>query len=297
MIVSHAIQPFRRFGLEVNESIWIGDMPYFNATAIADMLELKDRDDAVTQIVRRSPYIQKYSKTIDVIIEEYVEPENQKKCRPVNLTGQCPLKSPEMAEVLKLMGGEIDETLHQCIEQVTPKKRHRKIKLTVFDPIGLQLIIMESRTRKAQKYKEAVAQVIWATLKGKLYQLPPEQILAENILELQVKTPIGGKKKMIKKYEEAAGVSKATAYRHLRKVKKGESPADKKYRNAIKPVISGDLELQIRQMWYADKTQGYIKIYKRLGSPKRPSFDAVKEFMRKLKKEDMLGRLAAKEGK
>lgn len=220
-----------------------------------------------------------------------------KMCRPFKLKGQCPLKSPEIADIIKLMGGEVDATLHQCIEKITPKKRHRKIELTVFDPIGLQLIVMESRTKKAREFKEAVALVIYAILNGKLYQLPPEQILAENILVLQSKTPIGGKKKVLELYEEKTGVSRATAYRHLRKVKRGESPADKKYRNAMKPVISGDLELKIRQMWYEDKTIGYRKMYKLLGSPKRPSFDAVKEFMRKLKKEDKMSRLASKEEK
>jgi hypothetical protein len=175
------------------------------------------------------------------------------------------------------------------------KTRTRKIKMTIYNPFGLQLIIMESKTKKAREFKIAAAQVVWAFITGKLFELNSEQLMAEQILEMQDKTEKNNKTKMLDLYCEKSGYSKATAYRHLKKVKKGESPQDKKYRNANKPIISGDLELEIRRMWLEDKNQGYKKIYKRLGSPKSPEITAVKDFLRKLKKDDMMGKLASKE--
>jgi hypothetical protein len=106
MIISHDITPFRRFGLVINETLWIDGMPYFTAAAIADALELKNKDDGVQQIVRRNPYILRFSKEITVLSEEIEIP---KSCRPFSLTGQCPINNPEIANMIRLWGGGANE--------------------------------------------------------------------------------------------------------------------------------------------------------------------------------------------
>jgi hypothetical protein len=108
---------------------------------------------------------------------------------------------------------------------------------------------------------------------------------AEEILALQSKVGSGKKGKLIELYMEKTGCNKATAYRHLAMVKKGESPSDKKYRNVNKVLITGDLELEIRQMFFADPEGSMKEIYRQLDPETRPSYTTVKEFIHKLRKE------------
>lgn len=291
MIVSHTIKPFRRFGVVVSESLWINGMPYFTAKAIAEWLELKGGAEAVDQIIRRNPYISRFSKKIVVMAEEDYGKEIQEKDRPFKLKGQCPLQNPENAFILEFLSKnqvKMNETFTcPCLDEKSKSKgkRKRKITLTVFDPIGLQLITMESHSKKAIEYKIAVAKVIWAIYNAKLAELNPEQESADRILELWANAPQGSKKYFMELYEKKTGKSRPTAYRDLKAFQKGESPIDKKWKNCIKPAISGDTELRIRELFIENPSRPAKELWKMIGSPKKPSYYNVKVFVRKLRNE------------
>jgi len=69
-----------------------------------------------------------------------------------NLIGRCPhLRDPRWSVALKLRGTDGKEYDHEVV-----------------DPIGLQLILFESRQRKAIEYKIAVASLVWAYMSGQL---------------------------------------------------------------------------------------------------------------------------------
>lgn len=291
MITSHTIKPFRRFGVVVSESLWINGMPYFTAKAIAEWLELKRGAESVDQIIRRNPYILRFSKQINVLIEEEYGQGTKDIDRPFKLKGQCPLQTPENAFILDFISKNQVKTSETftcpCLEEKSKSKgkRKRKVTLTVFDPIGLQLITMESHSKKAIQYKIAVAKVIWAIYNAKMAELNPEQESAERILELWANAPQGSKKYFMELYEKKTGKSRPTAFRDVKAFQKGESPVDKKWKNCMKPAISGDIELRIRELFFENPSRPAKEIWKMIGAPKKPSYYSVKVFVRKLRKE------------
>jgi hypothetical protein len=86
-------------------------------------------------------------------------------------------------------------------------------------------------------------------------------------------------------YENKTGKSRPTAFRDLKAFQKGESPIDKKWKNCIKLAISGDIELRIRELFFENPSVPPKEIWKKIGSPKKPSYYSVKAFVRKLRKE------------
>jgi prophage antirepressor-like protein len=147
-------------GIYIEECIWMDGNPYFTAAAIANWLELKSQADGVNQIVRRCSYIKKFSKEITVLAE--ITQRKKKGATPFNLKGIA---------------------LQESTDDAAKYKRKRPIEMRIYDPVGLQLIAMESRTKKAQEYKVAAAKVLWAFMKGKLIERRPSEELAEEILE------------------------------------------------------------------------------------------------------------------
>lgn len=65
---------------------------------------------------------------------------------------------------------EFSKPVNLSVMQNTGKNKtyERKIETEVYDPIGFQLIVMESRQPKAIKYKVAVAHLVQAYMSGKL---------------------------------------------------------------------------------------------------------------------------------
>lgn len=149
MIVSHTIKPFRHYGLVLDEALWINGTPYFTRDAIGMFLKLKKGLRGVDQIVARNPYIKQYSKTITVLSEEVIQTEHDNQCNVLNLKTLCPLKDPEIIDIIenkKIKGGHYN--CLECVDKVKPKTRTRKINITVYHPIGMQLILLESNTPK-----------------------------------------------------------------------------------------------------------------------------------------------------
>jgi hypothetical protein len=89
-IISHAIKPFRRMGVEINETLWIDGTPYFSANGIEDWLEFKDGHKGVRRLVNRNPFIKDHSKVIEVIIDQEYHRD-----RGVNLTSLSLQKGTE----------------------------------------------------------------------------------------------------------------------------------------------------------------------------------------------------------
>ncbi len=285
MIKSHVVVHFRRFGLDVKEAIWIEGKPHFMAGAIADWLGLKEGTRGVDKIARRNPYLNGFSKTVEILNEEMLGSSKGKLERRVaNLAHQCPLKSPQNVDLYKILCGNENENFCDCFEPKV-KTRTRKIELRVFDLMGLLLVAFESHTQRAIELKIKVAYVLSKQLEGKLFELNTEQQRAEDILTIQINAPMGKKAAIINEFIKATGVSKATAYRYLKKAKKGQSGWDKNHKNCITPLIQGDLELQIRVIFFQNPNQPIKNIWRKIGSPKRPGYTTVKTFVNKLKED------------
>jgi prophage antirepressor-like protein len=141
-IISHAIKPFRRMGVEINETLWIDGTPYFSANGIEDWLEFKDGHKGVRRLVNRNPFIKDHSKVIEVIIDQEYHRD-----RGVNLTSL---------------------SLQKGTETSTKSKRQRATQIRLYSPVGLQLIAMKSNTEKARLYQVAVAKLVWKIMQGKL---------------------------------------------------------------------------------------------------------------------------------
>ena len=118
-IVSHSVKPFTRYGIKINEALWLEGVPYFTSKAIAEWLEIKEGFRGILKIVRRNPYILEHTKEIDVILQgDYDEiDENDQEDVVANLATAC-----------------------------TENSRTRVTKIRVYSPIGLQLITLESKT-------------------------------------------------------------------------------------------------------------------------------------------------------
>ena len=102
----------------------------------------------------------------------------------------------------------------------------REMVTDAFDPIGLQLIVFESRQPKAIQYKIAVAHLVWAYMNGELVPAaPPKQklLMIAQQLEEAKGLPRGERLDAMVEIAERAGKSRATVYRwRLRVEKEGE---------------------------------------------------------------------------
>ncbi len=117
----------------------------------------------------------------------------------------------------------------------------------VYNPIGLQLIVFESRQPKARAYKIMVAHLVYAFMKGELS--PPhalgalrKQIQREEILKLPTSFARGSAVRHLgKKYK----VNRATIYRWIKRVRQGEGLERKPYplKGIYKVVLPGDVEM------------------------------------------------------
>jgi prophage antirepressor-like protein len=261
-IISHSVKPFRRFGIEIKECLWLDGNPYFTAAAIADWLELKSKADGVNQIVRRCSYIKRFSKEITVTAE--VTQKTRKKSIPFNLKG-------------------IDS--EESNNDAAKSKIKRPIEMRIYDPVGLQLIAMESRTKKAQEYKVAAAKVLWAFFQGKLVDRSPAEEYAEQILEKALDATRYIREQYLKEFMIVTGCSRATAFRAWKKARENESPFDKEWKNNVNYIKSKGYEMRIRELFFQNPGIGAKKIYKMIGSPESPALTTVKKFVRKLRAE------------
>ena len=122
--------PFTYGGLKLRESLLINRVPHFTRRAIGELLEYAKPQEAIDKIINRNPHIR------------------------------------DFAVVVKLT--TTDECSHSKLgcEQRT---RTREIDTEVYDPIGMQLIVFESRQPKAIEYKIAVATLVSDILHGRYF--------------------------------------------------------------------------------------------------------------------------------
>ena len=295
MIKSHAIVRFRRFGLDVNQAVWIEGKPCFTARAISEWLGLKEGTRGVDKIARRNPHLKLFSKNVEILNEEVLGLDGIFDSRGAKLAHQCPLKSAPNADQFKIPCNGQNETFCDYFEQ-NAKTRTRKIELMVFNLMGLLLIAFESHTQRAIELKIRVAYVISKQLEGKLRELTPVQQEAEDILTAQIDAPWGTKAELIEEFMKTAGVSRPTAYRYLAKAKEGQSGFDKDHKNCTPPIIQGDLALTIRVIFFENPNQTIRDIWRKIGSPEKPSYSTVKEFVNKLKEELRMSKVMSTPG-
>jgi transposase len=89
----------------------------------------------------------------------------------------------------------------------------------VYSPIGLQLIVMESRQPKAIQFKVAVAHLVWAYMNGELTRIPPDPDI-ETLAELP--KSLHGRGKAIKQYAEKHGISSRNVRRRIKRFITGQ---------------------------------------------------------------------------
>ncbi len=87
----------------------------------------------------------------------------------------------------------------------------------VYDPVGLQLIIFESRQPKAIAYKVAVANLVWSYMNGKLK--PSKWTLKDDLVaaarQIHSHPPTIGRGELMRDLAEREGCSLATIYRRV----------------------------------------------------------------------------------
>ncbi|MCD6099672.1 MAG: hypothetical protein J7K33_03715 [Candidatus Marinimicrobia bacterium] len=88
----------------------------------------------------------------------------------------------------------------------------------VYNPIGLQLIVMESHQPKAIEYKIAVAKLVYAYMRGDLKFFKTAGNLAD---VLALPKGMRGRGRAVETIAQKLGICRATAYRHLSRLEAG----------------------------------------------------------------------------
>ncbi|MGE4319645.1 MAG: hypothetical protein AB7E96_12175 [Deferribacterales bacterium] len=126
--IQTGVMPFTYGGLQLRESLLINRVPHFTRRAIGELLEYAKPQEAIDKIIDRNPHIRDFA----VVVK-------------LTTTDEC--SHPKLG----------------C-EQRT---RIREIDTEVYDPIGMQLIVFESRQPKAVEYKIAVATLVSDLVSGR----------------------------------------------------------------------------------------------------------------------------------
>ena len=209
-----AIIPFIYNEIRLKEACWINNEPYFTRRAIGEWLEYHHPQERIDGIIRKNPHIDQFSTVLKLTtVDEYerkhlAQPGTGVECghdSQLSLSCECPADS------------------HPKLRYESPTLREREIETRVYNPIGLQLIVFESRQPKARAFKIAVAHLIYAFMRGEL--APPKDIVRHR-LYLQVKealdlTRIKERPIAVKYLAEKAGRSTQTVYRWIKIVERG----------------------------------------------------------------------------
>ncbi len=166
--------------IALREACWISGKPYFTRRAIGEWLEYKKPQEAIDKIIKRNPHID----------------------NPVHPKLGCTERKYRWSTTVKLTavdGKEYD--------------------IRVYDPIGLQLIVFESRQPKAIAYKIAVANLVWAymngTLKPSKWSRKGDLVsAARQVMSLPCSHKRGA---LMRDLAEREGCSLCTMYRRVRK--------------------------------------------------------------------------------
>ncbi len=266
MIISHSITKFRRFGVVVDECMWLNGEPYFSSESIGKWVGLTHPQRSVDRIVKKNQYILDYSKEVNVIMLK-----TQSRSGLSIGTKLVSSDNPDNKGISAKKSGQNYQ------RKLTVKKRF-------FDLMGFNLIVMESHTPIAKEYKAVIAKLAKMYLLGKLNERTTEELQGEEILVKASDAQHGEQMHFVDLYTQMQDCSRATAYRHMAKLKKGESPFDKNYKGPTRNEAKMRV-LEIREIFFQDPTLKPIEIWKALGGPKSPSYTTVKEIWHELKRE------------
>jgi transposase-like protein len=125
--------------------------------------------------------------------------------------------------------------------------------IEAYDPIGLQLIVMESKQPKAIVYKIAVAHLVLAYINGELKPMrPPHQKMVTAIEAFkEIETiPHGYKADAVKKHSTEIGITTSTFYRWRRRLRE-TGHLKHMYEEGIKKRICRDYLPKWREVWQA----------------------------------------------
>lgn len=145
--------PFAYGDVCIKEAGYIGTIPYFTRRAIGEWLGYKHPQKAVDNIIERNPHI----------------------------------SNPEWATQVKLTAVQPTGKNEQ-----TPQTEGyaREIKIEVYNPIGLQLIVFESRQPRAIQYKIAVAKLVNDIMTGEYHRQVLRDMIAGHLpLDMPVLQP------------------------------------------------------------------------------------------------------------
>lgn len=152
----------------------------------------------------------------------------------------------------------------------------------VYDPIGLQLIIFESRQPKARAYKVAVAHLVWAYMQGQLR--PPVEIGYGPQLRALDLVPQGQKMLAVDVLAKEQHCGRSTIYRHRTMLRAGLDPSRKRY-----PTLMERWERQFpheRRLAVAALRQGWsaIRVWREvLSASLKPSLHMVRALGQRLR--------------
>ena len=101
----------------------------------------------------------------------------------------------------------------------------------IYNPIGLQLIVFESHQPKAKAYKIAVANLVWAFMRGRLAQ--PQGALGTELMNIILLPRFSDTKaRAVKELATDLNVTKETIYNYLKRQENGEPTKRIKPRSA-----------------------------------------------------------------
>ncbi len=223
--------PFQYEGMHLQEACFINGEPYFTRRVIGEFLEYTKPQEAIDKIIKRNPYID--------------DPRWS-----VHPSLGC---TEGVAVDLKLRSTD-----------------GKEYNTRVFNPIGLQLIIFESRQPKAIQYKVAVAHLVYAFMQGRIKPKvwSPDRISA--IKQILSESHAFKRGKMVKELaqREAAGIK--TVYKWIGKYGELKTRAGKKKKTRSTAGITKYPELKARalEIKAQNPTYGPRKISAIIGHPK-----------------------------
>ena len=168
--------------VSLQEACWIDGKPYFTRRAIGEWLGYKNPRDAIDKIIARNPHI------------------------------DCPVPPK--------LGGTAGRYQWSRTVPKLGTVDGKKYDTRVYDPIGLQLIVFESRQPKAIAYKIAVANLVWAFMNG---EIKPSKWSERGDLiaaarQIHSMRPCVARGPLMRDLAEREGCSLSTIYRRIARV-------------------------------------------------------------------------------
>lgn len=159
----------------------------------------------------------------------------------------------------------------------------------VYNPIGLQLIIFESRQPKAKAYKIAVAHLVQAFMRGEVKPpWNPQDARLQMECEEALKLPAYSErptaiKTLVQKYDKG----QSTIYGWMQRLSQGENPSNKLYGNRVgkRAYLSPETEAEIQSLVLENPDVSACEIIRRVPRVDFTAIGTVYRIMRKIKEQ------------